>query len=57
VFVDQIPHIRSVPHTATWSRVEKEGDNLLAALFYGRVGRDEGLRQLIEQTKPLFEKP
>lgn len=54
VFVDEIPHIRSVPHTATWSQVEKEGDNVLAALFYGRVDREAGVRQLIESTKALF---
>ncbi len=56
VFVDAIPHIRSVPHTATWSQVEKEGDNVLAAMFYGRVDRERGLQQLIESTRPLFAK-
>ena len=54
VFVQAIPSIRSVPHTATWSQVEKEGDNLLASVFYGRVDREQGIRQLIEATKPLF---
>ena len=54
VFVQAIPSIRSVPHTATWSQVEKEGDNLLAAVYYGRVDREAGITQLIESTKPLF---
>ena len=54
VFLDAIPTIRSVPHTATWSQVEKEGDNLLSSVFYGRVGREEGVQQLIEETRPLF---
>ena len=56
VFVEQIPSIRSVPHTAAWSQVEKEGDNLLAAVFYGRVDRDKGIGDLISKTKPLFTK-
>lgn len=36
VFVEAIPTIRAVPHTAAWSRVE------------------EGLRELVEATRPLF---
>jgi multiple sugar transport system substrate-binding protein len=54
VFVDVIPHIRTVPVTATWIQVEGEADSLLEQLYYGRVDRDEGIRQLIETTKPLF---
>ena len=54
VFIQAIPSIRAVPHTATWSQVEKEGDNLLASIFYGRVDREAGIDQLIEATKPLF---
>ena len=54
VFLDAIPTIRSVPHTATWSQVEKEGDNLLASVFYGRVDREAGVQQLIDETAPLF---
>jgi len=57
VFVDAIPTIRSVPHTATWSRVEAEGDELLAAIYYGRVDREEGIRQLVDMTQPLFADP
>ncbi len=54
VFVDVVPDIRAVPHTATWSEVEKEADNLLGSIFYGRVEREAGIRQLVEQTQPLF---
>ncbi len=53
VFVDAIPDIRAVPHTANWSRVEKEADNVLESVFYGRVEREAGIRQLIESTRPL----
>ena len=57
VFVDVQPSIRAVPHTATWSRVEKEADQILEALFYGRVEREEGIDQLIDTTAPLFAAP
>ena len=54
VFIDVVPAIRAMPHTATWSEVEKEADNLLGSIFYGRVEREAGIRQLVEQTAPLF---
>lgn len=54
VFLEAIPTMRSVPHTATWPQVEKEADNLLESLFYGRIERDEGVGRLIEETAPLF---
>ena len=54
VFVDAIPNTRATPHTANWSRVEKEADNVLQSLFYGRIEREAGVRQLIESTRPLF---
>ncbi len=57
VFVDVIPSIRATPHTASWSQVEKEADNVLTSLFYGRVDREAGIRQLIETTRPLFGPP
>jgi multiple sugar transport system substrate-binding protein len=57
VFLDVLPDIRAVPHTATWSRVEKEADSILEELFYGRVGRDEGIDLLVRSTEPLFAGP
>jgi len=54
VFADAVPTIRSLPHLASWSRVEKEGDELLEAIFYGRVSREDGVRQLVERTRPLL---
>ena len=57
VFVDAIPDIRAVPHTATWSEVEKAADDVIAAMYYGRLERDAGLRQLNEVTEPLFGSP
>ncbi len=57
VFIDVQPSIRAVPHTATWSRVEKEADSILEALYYGRVEREEGIDSLVRTTTPLFVDP
>jgi multiple sugar transport system substrate-binding protein len=54
VYVEQIPNVRAVPHPATWSRTEQQADEVLAELFYGRVEREEGVRELIERTEPLL---
>jgi multiple sugar transport system substrate-binding protein len=54
VFTDVIPTIRAVPVTASWSQVEGEADNVIEALYYGRIDRETGIRQLIDTTKPLF---
>ncbi|MEV1328624.1 sugar ABC transporter substrate-binding protein [Micromonospora costi] len=57
VYLDAEPHLRATPRTGTWSRVEREADSLLEEVFYGRVGREEGLRQLEEKIRPLFTLP
>ncbi|HEX5598621.1 MAG TPA: sugar ABC transporter substrate-binding protein [Micromonosporaceae bacterium] len=57
VYLDAEPHLRATPRTATWSRVERETDSLLENVFYGRVDRDRGLRQLEEKIRPLFALP
>ncbi|HEX5996120.1 MAG TPA: sugar ABC transporter substrate-binding protein [Jiangellales bacterium] len=54
VYLDAEPYLRATPRTATWSRVERESNTLLEEVFYGRVGREEGLRRLEEQIRPLF---
>lgn len=57
VFVDEVDHVRAVPHTATWSRVEKEADNILEAIFYEQIDRDAGIQRLIDETAGLFGAP
>ncbi|SDM26072.1 ABC transporter substrate-binding protein [Nonomuraea jiangxiensis] len=57
VYLDAEPHLRATPRTGTWSRVERETDALLKEVFYGRVGREEGLRNLEEKVRPLFTLP
>ncbi|WP_166352252.1 ABC transporter substrate-binding protein [Phytoactinopolyspora limicola] len=54
VFLDAEPHLRTTPRTGTWSRVEREANALLEEVFYGRVEREEGLRRLEEDLRPLF---
>jgi multiple sugar transport system substrate-binding protein len=55
VFLDAEPHLRTTPRTGTWSRVEREANALLEEVFYGRVDREEGLRRLEEDLRPLFD--
>ena len=57
VFVDVVPTIRSVPHTASWARVESEADSILTELYYGRLEREEGIDLLMQTTEPLFAGP
>lgn len=54
VFLDAVPHIRAVPHSATWSQAEKRADEILELMFYGRLDRERGLRRLVEETAPLL---
>jgi multiple sugar transport system substrate-binding protein len=54
VYLDAEPYLRVTPRTATWSRVEREADALLEEVFYGRLDRDEGLRRLEDELRPLF---
>lgn len=54
VFVDALGTLRAVPHIGSWSQVEGVADDLIEAMFYGRLDRDEGLQQLAEVTGPLF---
>ncbi|SDU77521.1 ABC transporter substrate-binding protein [Jiangella alkaliphila] len=57
VYLDIEPHLRATPRTASWSRIEGEANDLLAEVFYGRVEREEGLRRLEDELRPLFEAP
>ena len=54
VFIDAIPHVRAVPHTETWSKVEGEANTVIEGMFYGTTEREDGLQQLLDKTAPLF---
>lgn len=55
VWLDAEPYLRATPRTGSWSRAEREGNALLAEIFYERVDREEGLRALEEAMLPIFE--
>lgn len=57
VYASNAEIARATPSTASWSQVEKRADELLAQLFYGRVDREDGIRRLIAETRPLFGNP
>jgi multiple sugar transport system substrate-binding protein len=54
VWLDAAPTLRALPTVPAWAQVEKEGDELLEAVFYGRVDREEGLRRLEERAASLL---
>jgi multiple sugar transport system substrate-binding protein len=54
VFLDAIPTVRATPTVGTWPRVEDEADRILEEVFYGRIGREEGIEQMVEVTRPLL---
>jgi multiple sugar transport system substrate-binding protein len=54
VFVDNARIARATPHTASWAQVERQANDILESMFYGRIGREEGLRQLTDDLLPVF---
>lgn len=57
VFLDAADSVRALPTVPAWSRVEKEGDELLDAVFYGRVEREQGLARLERRAAELLQAP
>lgn len=54
VFADNARIARATPHVPEWAAVEKAADDILAAIFYGRIDREEGVARLHEDTARLF---
>lgn len=54
VFLDVAERIRALPTVPAWAQVEKEGDEILDAVYFGRTPREEGLRRLEERSAELF---
>ena len=54
VFADNARIARATPHVASWVRVENAIDDVLTGAFYGRIDRDEALRQMDEIASALF---
>ena len=55
--MDAIANLRAVPHTGSWSQVEGAADEIIEAMYYGTLDREEGLQQLVDITTPLFADP
>ena len=55
VFLDALDTARATPHVARWARVEREGDDLLEAVFYGRVPREQGIAELRRTADALLQ--
>ncbi len=46
VFLDNAEIVRATPSTADWNAAEKAADDILEALYYGRIDEEEALRRL-----------
>lgn len=55
VWLDSAERIRALPTVPAWAQVEKEGDELLDAVWFGRVEREEGLRRLEDRAAELLQ--
>ncbi len=54
VFADNARIARATPHVPEWAAVEKAADDILEAIFYGRIDRETGIARLHEDTARLF---
>lgn len=50
VFLDNAEIVRATPSTASWNEVEKQADDILEELFYGRITREQALERLAAVT-------
>ncbi|MEV6304471.1 sugar ABC transporter substrate-binding protein [Actinoplanes sp. NPDC051861] len=54
VFLDAIPTVRALPTVSTWPEIEDVTGGILENAFYRGDRLDVVIRQLDEQTRPLF---
>jgi multiple sugar transport system substrate-binding protein len=54
VFLDAIPTVRALPTVSTWPEIEDVTGGILENALYRGDRLDEVIRQLDEQTRPLF---
>jgi multiple sugar transport system substrate-binding protein len=54
VFLDALEHMNPLPTTENWTEVEQRADDILVELYYGRLGIDEALARLAEETNGEF---
>ncbi|GAA4464267.1 ABC transporter substrate-binding protein [Phytohabitans houttuyneae] len=54
VFLDAVPTIRRVPTISTWPEIEDVAEGILENALYRGDRLDDVIRQLDEQTRPIF---
>ena len=54
VFLDAIPNVRALPTVSTWPEIEDVTGGILENAFYRGDPLDRVIRDLDEQTRPLF---
>jgi multiple sugar transport system substrate-binding protein len=54
VFVDALDQMHRLPTTENWIQVEDRTDDVLTELYYGRLGLDEALARIAEETNGEF---
>jgi multiple sugar transport system substrate-binding protein len=54
VFLDAVPTIRRVPTVSTWPEIEDAAGGILENALYRGDRLDDVIRQLDEQTRPIF---
>ncbi len=54
LFLDNAAIVRATPSTAGWARVENAADDTLESIWFGRIARAVGFRQLLDDTTLIF---
>ena len=54
VFLDAIEHMHRLPTTRNWTAVERQANDVLESLYYGRLNIDEALARLADETDGKF---
>ncbi len=54
MFLDAIPYVRPVPLISTWPEIEDVTSGILENALYRGDRLDDVIRELDEQTRPLF---
>ena len=54
VFLDALEHMHRLPTTENWTAVEQRTDDVLVELFYGRLGLDDALERIAQETDGQF---
>jgi multiple sugar transport system substrate-binding protein len=54
VFLDALEHMHRLPTTENWVELEQRADDILAELYYGRLGMEETLERLARETDGRF---